>query len=250
MIRNAFAVAVVSAMGAVPSTRAEVIGDFKVIDAPIAATQTGGPSLVSNWLNVTPTAVSVAEAFTGFSLIDNGFQVNAGTSIDLFFDAGVAANHGGPDLVLLDADAGLNVYLVTVFDQDEPIIRSISATVDTGVTRDYFSSGGGPSQHSILAATIELSTFGIPDGGAINHVRVFSEGPDCTLLGVGVLLSACAEDLNGDGAIDLADLTKLLSSFGSSHGDDAFEPRADLDADGSIGLADLADLLSHFGDSC
>lgn len=250
MIRNALAVAAVGAIGALSPARAEVIGQFKVIDAPIAATQTGGPSLSSTWLNVAPAAVSVTDAFTRFSIIDDGFQVNAGTSIDVFFEAGVAENRDGADLVLLDADAGLNVYLVTLFYQDVPFTRPISTTADTGVTRDYFTSGGGPTQHSIFAAAIDFSLFGIPDGQEVQHVRVFAEGPDCAPLGVGVLLSACAEDVNGDGAVDLADLAEVLSSFGSSHGDDAFEPRADLDADGSIGLSDLANLLSRFGAAC
>lgn len=229
---------------------AEVIGDFKIVAAPIAATQTGGPSIATSWLNVAPVPVTVAEGFTRFSLIDDGFRVNAGVAIDLFFEPSLVQNRPGPDLVLLDANPGLNVYLVTVFLHEAGIIRSVGAITDTHVTRDYYTSAGGPTQQSIIAATIDLSMFAIPDGGDVDHIRVFSEGPDCAPLGVGVLLSTCPQDITGDGVIDLADLSLLLASFGSSYGEEGFIPYADLDADGSIGLADLADLLSRFGGAC
>jgi hypothetical protein len=56
----------------------------------------------------------------------------------------------------------------------------------------------------------------------------------------------CAEDLDGDGAVGLADLAQLLSNFGTS----GPSLPGDLDADGDVDLADLADLLSAFGTSC
>lgn len=56
----------------------------------------------------------------------------------------------------------------------------------------------------------------------------------------------CAEDLDGDGAIGLADLAMLLSNFGSS----GSGLPGDLDADGDVDLSDLAGLLSAFGTSC
>ena len=78
-----------------------------------------------------------------------------------------------------------------------------------------------------------------PDGdvyftGAINvpadvYVARFDEGP--------------AGDLNGDGCVDLADLSILLAAYGTSAG-------GDLDLDADTDLADLSLLLASWGDGC
>ena len=59
----------------------------------------------------------------------------------------------------------------------------------------------------------------------------------------------CAEagGIDGDGDVDLNDLTALLSSFGTCAGQAGFNPGADFDASGCVTLADLAILLSGFG---
>jgi hypothetical protein len=49
------------------------------------------------------------------------------------------------------------------------------------------------------------------------------------------------EDLNGDGRVDGADLSILLSEWGTP------SPVADIDADGVVNGADLAMLLSAWG---
>ncbi|MEP0845307.1 MAG: hypothetical protein HRF50_00640 [Phycisphaerae bacterium] len=54
-------------------------------------------------------------------------------------------------------------------------------------------------------------------------------------------------DLDGDGDVDLADLSQLLSAFGTCDEDNAFDPAADLDGDGCVGLADLSALLTAYG---
>ncbi len=54
-------------------------------------------------------------------------------------------------------------------------------------------------------------------------------------------------DLDGDGDVDLADLSRLLTAFGTCDGDAGFDPAADIDGDGCVGLADLSSLLESFG---
>lgn len=57
---------------------------------------------------------------------------------------------------------------------------------------------------------------------------------------------AVTGDLDGNGAIDLSDLSQLLSQFGSTGG--TFS--ADINGDGAVDLTDLSLLLSNFGGSC
>lgn len=54
-------------------------------------------------------------------------------------------------------------------------------------------------------------------------------------------------DLDGDGDVDLSDLSLMLAAFGSCEGDANYLAAADLDANGCVELVDLAELLGNFG---
>jgi 1,4-alpha-glucan branching enzyme len=58
----------------------------------------------------------------------------------------------------------------------------------------------------------------------------------------------CPEDLDGDGDIDLADLTQLLAGYGITSG--ATHADGDVNGDGAVDLADLTQLLSVYGTEC
>jgi hypothetical protein len=60
----------------------------------------------------------------------------------------------------------------------------------------------------------------------------------------------CPGDVNGDGIVDLTDLTALLGAFGSASGGPGYNPSADFDGSGAIDLVDLTTLLSAFGTHC
>jgi hypothetical protein len=60
------------------------------------------------------------------------------------------------------------------------------------------------------------------------------------------LTIACLGDLDGNGMVDLVDLTTLLSHYGQT----GTSADGDLDGDGQITLTDLAALLVGFGTSC
>lgn len=60
--------------------------------------------------------------------------------------------------------------------------------------------------------------------------------------------STCPGDVNGDGVVDLLDLSQLLSSFGMGSG--ATHANGDLDGDGDVDIGDLTILLSNFGQQC
>ncbi len=59
---------------------------------------------------------------------------------------------------------------------------------------------------------------------------------------------SCPGDLNGDGVVDLSDLSTLLSNFGTPSG--ATPEMGDIDGDGDVDLSDLSRLLSDFGSNC
>jgi hypothetical protein len=65
---------------------------------------------------------------------------------------------------------------------------------------------------------------------------------------VSLIYVACIGDLNGDGQVDLSDLTILLSNYGQT---EEVEPEdGDLDRDGDVDLNDLSTLLAHYGIVC
>ncbi|MEP0845308.1 MAG: hypothetical protein HRF50_00645 [Phycisphaerae bacterium] len=98
---------------------------------------------------------------------------------------------------------------------------------------------------------------GMPIGGVWTiEIETFNSSPIAMLYSWGLAVSKAEVpatscpipgDLDGDGEVDLADLSRLLSAFGTCVGDAAFDSGADLDADGCIGLADLSVLLTNFG---
>jgi hypothetical protein len=55
-------------------------------------------------------------------------------------------------------------------------------------------------------------------------------------------------DIDGDGDVDLTDLSMLLAAYGSCDGDPNFNRDADLDGNRCVDLTDLAELLSHYGE--
>ena len=58
--------------------------------------------------------------------------------------------------------------------------------------------------------------------------------------------NTCVGDFDGSGAVEVADLLDLLSTFGNECGGCA----TDLDGDGSVQVSDLLNLLSVFGATC
>ncbi len=75
-------------------------------------------------------------------------------------------------------------------------------------------------------------------------------GGTVPLVDMGVYEYQCRGDLNGDGAIDLADLAHLLAHYADTSGSRSRYADGDLDLDGDVNLSDLAALLAVYGLSC
>ena len=65
------------------------------------------------------------------------------------------------------------------------------------------------------------------------------------------LIATCPPaDINGDGAVDLADIAAVFASYGLAVGDPGYNANADLNDDGIVDLPDLASLLAEYGVTC
>ena len=54
-------------------------------------------------------------------------------------------------------------------------------------------------------------------------------------------------DLNNDGCVDILDLVKVASSFGTKEGDDKYSPIADINKDKVVDIFDLTAVVNSFG---
>jgi len=167
----------------------EVIGPWTIVQAPATATLIAGGGGLWDWLNVVNAPITLDEAFTGFSLIDDGFaNGDAGTIVEMTF-APAVVNQDGTDLVLLDGRYSENSYAVSTGFDGFVIEQAFDATVFgfTGVTRSYFyGEDNGPYEANVMAAPIDLSDLGVPDGGLVSAVRVIITSTQGDLLGLGV----------------------------------------------------------------
>lgn len=175
---------------ALGNARGETIGPYEIEATPTAAVLLSGGGASFNWLNVVNNPVSLDQALTGFSVIDDGYgNAQSGTTLRITFAPGVLRNQSGPDLVLLDAGNDLNVYRVkTSYDGFTQEIL-VNASTDTGVDRSYFFGGAGPTTFDVLGATIDLSALNVPNGEFVHQVQLFTEGPSNDPLALGAIVA-------------------------------------------------------------
>lgn len=115
---------------------------------------------------------------------------------------------------------------------------------------DWRTIDGGGAMHSAGGSYSLGGTIGQADAGSFAMPLT---GGNFELVGgfwpvAGGSSPPCTGDLNGDSSVSLADLSALLSHFGTLSG--ATLADGDLDGDGDVDLSDLSTLLSNFGSSC
>ena len=203
-----------------------------------------------------PGLLTIDQAFSAPAAIDDAGYANggAGTTLQMHFNTPVV-NLPGPDLVVFDAFFEPNSYEVRVGNDGFAAWVAISAAqlLPTGIAHDYYY-GPWPvecNNIAVHAAGVDLDLLGIPAGDSVGDVQLVLTALGSDPLGVGAVVSnnpPCPADLNADGAVNLGDLTLLLSNFGVAQGADPGQ--GDLDHDGDVDLADLSGLLAHFGAVC
>src|SRR4051812_33854257 len=97
------------------------------------------------------------------------------------------------------------------------------------VTRNRERSGKVPLYRSVRALVF---------GGVVAIVGI-------VLLWRSFAATPASADLNGDGIVNLSDLSILMSNFGKTEAN----IKGDINADGTVNLADLSMLLSNYGKS-
>ena len=97
-----------------------------------------------------------------------------------------------------------------------------------------------------LAGTVSYFQWRIDDPAAPGGVAL---SEPVRVEYIGEVVSTCSGDFDGDGVVDLGDFGLFGSVFGTSSGDDLWDPRADFNGDGDIDLGDFGAFAQDFGRS-
>ena len=139
-----------------------------------------------------------------------------------------------------ECDPETNTYTLTF----EVEAQGVPATGGILVNGTLF-----PINDELISGELELPA----DGTWVNLDVSFEDEGSCAtfvgsaVYGPGPCENTCANDVNGNGAIDVADVLLVLSDFGCAN--DCNEA-TDIDGDGGITVSDVLSLLSSFGQSC
>ena len=139
------------------------------------------------------------------------------------------------------------------------IVQSgFSGTGNLNINPDFLDQAAGDFRLKPASPAIDSGSNSlVPTGTTLDFDRLprFVNDPDVSDTGVGTAPIVdrgaferqvpppppCPADLNGNGAVDAADLAALLSAWGKGGG------AADIDGNGSVNAADLATLLGAWG---
>ncbi|MFN0137143.1 MAG: right-handed parallel beta-helix repeat-containing protein [Phycisphaerae bacterium] len=241
---------------AAPNTLQENSLDGVTIDGDSIANPTIGNTISGNDRD----GVRIYAGSFGNQISANSITVNALLGIDLSGD-GVTPNDVG------DGDGGGNMQ------QNFPVLvagpgvinGTLNAAPGTDYAIEFFSNvacdGSGFGEGAAFIGEIAVTTLptgnvafafpvALPAGTVVTATATdplfnTSEFSMCVVIPAP---PACPGDVNGDGVVNLTDLSILLAHFGVMSG--ATLADGDLNGDGDVDLSDLSDLLANFGESC
>lgn len=203
--------------------QAELIGIWDVV-APVSAHLVSGEDgEFFDWLNVVNASVTIEEAFTGHSILDDGYaNFSTDTIVELNYDEGVLFNATGNDLVVFDAHFEANAYAIATSFDDFLTELTVSANTFLYEPRFYYFGGlPDPFKVEIWGAAFDLSALGVPEGAPVNAIRVrgvTENGGD--LLGVGAIREV------GEPSAVLVVVTGLILAVRRRHRSSLIRPSA------------------------
>ena len=111
--------------------------------------------------------------------------------------------------------------------------------------------GTAGSAEALYVSTLELAAGARLDLNCLHdYYDTLIQDPTAQILEGAGCAEVCIGDIDGDGAVSLGDLSRLLSCYGACAGDAEFNAAADLDGNGCIAFEDLALGLANFGSVC
>ncbi len=209
-------------------------------------------------------------------LVDDGHYLGANTNTLSIVDFTPADNASNYNCVVTNVSENCSVAsnnAALMLDSMAPILTSqpLDHTVDEGDVAVFNVGIGNPVFFSFQwrkdganlsdtarflgTATQSLAIVLVEpaDEGAYDCVVTALLGGLCSTTSDAATLTVnpaadCPGDLNGDGEIDLADLSQLLANYGTTSG--ATPEQGDLNGDGAVDLSDLSALLAVYGTTC
>ena len=180
--------------------------------------------------------------------------------------AGTFVNDIPPYTYTGDGSYGVDQWSGQDVPCDITSIEAVSATACDPVTNTYDltfqvdwvgtpNSGGltvggvsYPTDGNSLTATVTLPA----NGTWVGLDATFDDEPTCTASNGNLYFgpgscSLCPADINGNGAIEVADVLLVLSDFGCANDCSGV---TDLDGDGAVTVNDVLTVLSAFGEPC
>ncbi len=201
------------------------------VDGTLNATDTASPYSFS-WNSTTATNASHSLTVKAY---DGASPVNTATSSAV----SVTVDNSAPT-----TPGGLTSSNIT----SNSLSLSWTASTDNIAVANYKLSRNGTLIATLPAGTLTYNDSGLSPLTAYSYSLVATDGAGNS--SAAATLSATTKtakigDLDGNGAVDITDLSIMLSDFGST--DPVKIAQADIIVNGAVDIFDLSALLSHFG---
>jgi uncharacterized repeat protein (TIGR02543 family) len=181
----------------------------------------------------------------------DGVTVDGQTASSMAYTPATAGPHS-ITVTVSDGNAGQasHTWNVTVNSVQCTLTVDTAGTGSGSVTLDP--PGGSYDEGTVVTLTASAdagSTFEGWSGaatGTANPVTVTMDG-DRTV--TATFKANGPGDLNGDGIVNIDDITLVIGHFGQSSGDAGWDPLADANGDGLVNIDDLTVVINNYGRS-
>jgi len=190
------------------------------------------------------TNVTTADAATNYNCVVSDAQ----GCFTVSNNAELTVSDTVPTIVSQPQDVTVNEgdTIILAVQTDNPLAQTFQWRKD-GVPLSDDARISGSTTSALTITPAQLADAGSYDVVVSDLSGLCSVTSNPAIVTVNTGGTTCPEDLNGDGNIDLQDLSVLLNNFGSTN---ATPADGDIDGDGDVDLTDLSSLLNAFGTTC